>query len=106
MRLRAEQLGGLRCGARPVAVISPTPVSANMREEHRLDLGASDVVAGRNDHIVVARDELKISFIVLAKCIACQVPAVPHIFALTGVGEITATGRSRQAAELFRAEPH
>ena len=30
MRLRAEQLGGSRCRARPVAAISPTPVSANM----------------------------------------------------------------------------
>ena len=27
-----------------------------MREEHRLDLGASDVVAGRNDHVVVAHE--------------------------------------------------
>src|SRR5271155_2364919 len=65
-----------------------------MRQQHRLHLGAGDVVAGRNDHVVVARDEMKISFLVLAKCIASQVPAVLHVFTLTDVGEIAATGRA------------
>jgi hypothetical protein len=42
-----------------------------------------DVVANRNDHVVVARDEMKTSFLVLAKCIASQVAAILHILTLT-----------------------
>src|ERR1700722_2829311 len=74
-----------------------------MREEHRLHLGAGDVVAGRNDHVVVARDEMKISLLVLAKCIASQVPAVLHILTLTDVGDSgNRSGPAPRTAQPFR----
>ena len=64
-----------------------------MRQQRRLDLGAGDVVAGGDDHVVGARDERKMA-VGADEGIAGHVPAVADIVRLPAVGEIAAARRT------------
>ncbi len=63
-----------------------------MRQQHRLNFRAGNVVAGRNDHVVRARLVVKIAVFIDHECVAGQVPAIAHILRLPRVGQITAAG--------------
>ena len=65
-----------------------------MRQQRRLHFGPGDIVARRNDHIVVARGKVEISGLVAHETVAGDVPSVLHIFALPLAPEVSATGRA------------
>ena len=66
---------------------------SRVRQQRGLDLGAGDVVAGRNDHVVRAGHKRQAALLVANKRIAGQIPAIAHIIRLPRVREIAASGR-------------
>ena len=76
-----------------------------MREQRALHLGAGDVVARRDDHVVGARLVEEVAVLVDQVGVAGDVPAVLHVVALPLVGEVAAAGRAlhREPPDLARA---
>ena len=70
-------------------------------QQSAFDLGAGDVVAGRDDHVVVAGLVAEVAVGIHDKGVAGQVPAVFHIVLLARVGQVFA---ARGAAH--RQTPH
>ena len=76
------------------APITAHSATSGMRQQRRLDLRPGDVVARRDDHVVVARGEMESPVFVPHKRITGEIPAVIDVVFLPLVGEIAATGRT------------
>ena len=77
-----------------------------MGEQRLLDLRAGDVVARRDDHVVVAGLVPEVPVLVLYVGVAGDVPAVLDIELLPLVGEVPAPGRSSDGQPSLRAGCH
>jgi hypothetical protein len=73
-----------------------------VQQQRRFDLGAGDVVAAADDHVVGARLVDELAVVVDQVGVAGQVPAVLHIVGLALVGQVLAAGGAldRQPADL------
>src|SRR5262245_48018550 len=65
-----------------------------MREQRLLDLGAGDVVAGGDDHVVATGLVPEVAFGVLDERVPGDVPPVLHVKALSRVSQVAAASRS------------
>ena len=77
-----------------------------MREQARLHLWPSDVVASGNDHVVRARLIPEIAVGIADIGVAGDVPAIEDVFELARIGEVAAAGWSAHREAAGRAIRH
>src|SRR5262245_63956399 len=81
----------------------------SVRKERRFDLGPGDIVAGGNDHVVGARDEVENAALVPDEIITRDIQAVADVARLALVSKLTAACGSPHGQESnspFRHCPH
>src|SRR5581483_2624931 len=66
--------------------------NVGMRQQCGFNFWPGNVVAGRNDHVVIARGEVEATILVAHEGVSSQIPAVAHVVRLTFVGEVAAPG--------------
>src|SRR5207247_660732 len=81
----------------------PALADVGVTEQRLLDLGPGDVIAGRDDHVVVASLEPEVAVGVLDEGVAGDVPPLLDVRPLPVVGQVTASGRALDGQSSGRA---